>query len=92
MVSEVRYFSFKEIQLHSRQPFRVLVAIIVVLKLVIAQPQVMLFAGDLAVRALGADRWVAAAHAPAAPVGPPAGAERGRVGGAVVLDKRGRRQ
>ena len=43
MVSNVRYFSFKEIHIHRRQPFWVLIAGIVVLKLVIAEPQVCLF-------------------------------------------------
>jgi CDP-diacylglycerol--serine O-phosphatidyltransferase len=43
MVSNVRYFSFKEIDIHRRQPFWVLIAGIVVLKLVIAEPQLCLF-------------------------------------------------
>lgn len=45
MVSNVRYFSFKETELYRRQPFWILVAVIVVLKLLIAEPQLMLFAG-----------------------------------------------
>lgn len=45
MVSNVRYFSFKEIDLHHRQPFWVLIAGILILKLLIAEPQVCLFAG-----------------------------------------------
>lgn len=44
MVSNVRYFSFKEIDIHRRQPFWVLVLVILALKLLIAEPQVCLFA------------------------------------------------
>jgi CDP-diacylglycerol--serine O-phosphatidyltransferase len=43
MVSNVRYFSFKEIHIQRRQPFWVLVAIIIVLNLLIAEPQLLLF-------------------------------------------------
>jgi len=43
MVSNVRYFSFKEIDIHRRQPFWVLVLVILALKLLIAEPQVCLF-------------------------------------------------
>src|SRR5207247_7954675 len=43
MVSEVPYYSFKDIHWQSRQPFWLLIAIIVALKLVIAQPQIALF-------------------------------------------------
>jgi CDP-diacylglycerol---serine O-phosphatidyltransferase len=43
MVSEVPYYSFKDIHWHNRQPFWLLIAIIVVFKLVIAQPQLALF-------------------------------------------------
>jgi CDP-diacylglycerol--serine O-phosphatidyltransferase len=43
MVSEVPYYSFKDIHWHSRQPFWLLIALIVLLKFVIAQPQVALF-------------------------------------------------
>jgi CDP-diacylglycerol--serine O-phosphatidyltransferase len=44
MVSNVRYFSFKEIELYHRQPFWVLIAGILLLKLMIAEPQVCIFA------------------------------------------------
>ena len=44
MVSNVRYFSFKEIDIHRRQPFWVLVLVILALKLFIAEPQICLFA------------------------------------------------
>jgi CDP-diacylglycerol--serine O-phosphatidyltransferase len=43
MVSGVRYLSFKEIHIHRRQPFWILLAIILLLKLFIAEPQVFLF-------------------------------------------------
>jgi CDP-diacylglycerol--serine O-phosphatidyltransferase len=45
MVSEFRYFSFKEIRLHRRHPFPVLVALIVVIMLTIGAPELMLFLG-----------------------------------------------
>jgi CDP-diacylglycerol--serine O-phosphatidyltransferase len=45
MVSEVPYYSFKDIHLQERQPFWLLIALILVAKLVIAQPQIMLFTG-----------------------------------------------
>jgi CDP-diacylglycerol---serine O-phosphatidyltransferase len=44
MVSNIKYFSFKETELYRRQPFWILIAIIVLLKLFIAEPQIMLFA------------------------------------------------
>ena len=43
MVSEVPYYSFKDIHWQSRQPFWLLIAVIVVFKVVIAQPQLALF-------------------------------------------------
>ncbi len=43
MVSEVRYFSFKEIRVHQRHPFPVLLGLILVFMLTIAAPQPMLF-------------------------------------------------
>jgi CDP-diacylglycerol--serine O-phosphatidyltransferase len=58
MVSNVRYFSFKEIDLHRRQPFWVLLAGILVLKLLIAEPQVCLFAGFLLYALSGPARWL----------------------------------
>ncbi len=45
MVSEFRYFSFKEVQLHRRHPFPVLVGLIIVAMLTIAEPEPMLFLG-----------------------------------------------
>lgn len=58
MVSGLRYFSFKEIHIHRRQPFWVLLAIILLLKLFIAEPQVFLFAGFSLYAASGPARWV----------------------------------
>jgi CDP-diacylglycerol--serine O-phosphatidyltransferase len=45
MVSEIRYFSFKEFQLHHRHPFSVLLGVLVVALLTIAEPEIMLFVG-----------------------------------------------
>jgi CDP-diacylglycerol--serine O-phosphatidyltransferase len=58
MVSNVKYFSFKETGLYRRQPFWILVAVIIVLKLLIAEPQIMLFAGFSLYAASGPARWV----------------------------------
>jgi CDP-diacylglycerol--serine O-phosphatidyltransferase len=60
MVSNVRYLSFKESDLYRRRPFSFLVAAIVVLKLIIAEPQIMLFAGFWVYAASGPVRalWV----------------------------------
>jgi CDP-diacylglycerol--serine O-phosphatidyltransferase len=60
MVSNVRYFSFKEIDIHRRQPFWVLVLVILTLKLFIAEPQICLFATFILYAASGPARsaWV----------------------------------
>jgi len=58
MVSNVEYFSFKETELYRRQPFWILIAVIIVLKLLIAEPQLMLFAGFTLYAASGPGRWV----------------------------------
>mgnify|MGYP000452536596 CR=1 FL=1 len=62
MVSNVRYFSFKEVDIHRRQPFWVLLAGILILKLLIAEPQMVLFTGFFLYAASGpvrtAWRWV----------------------------------
>jgi CDP-diacylglycerol--serine O-phosphatidyltransferase len=57
MVSNVKYFSFKETELYRRQPFWMLVAVIVGLKLLIAEPQLMLFGGFSLYAASGPLRW-----------------------------------
>jgi CDP-diacylglycerol--serine O-phosphatidyltransferase len=43
MVSNVKYYSFKELSLSKRMPFRLLVALILLLIVIAAEPQVMLF-------------------------------------------------
>jgi len=43
MVSELRYFSFKEFQLHRRHPFPVLIGLIVGILLLVGKPELMLF-------------------------------------------------
>jgi len=58
MVSNVRYFSFKEIDIYRRQPFWVLIAGILILKLLIAEPQMCLFAGFFLYAASGPARSV----------------------------------
>ncbi len=45
MVSEIRYFSFKEVHVHRRHPFSVLLGLIVVALLTIGAPVPMLFLG-----------------------------------------------
>ncbi len=44
MVSNIRYWSFKGVEMHARRPFQVLVAAVLVVMVVTAAPQVMLFA------------------------------------------------
>lgn len=58
MISNVPYFSFKEIHLHRRQPFWVLIVVILLLKLFIAEPQLFLFTVFLLYAASGPARWV----------------------------------
>jgi len=45
MVSEIRYYSFKEIRFHQRHPFPVLLGLILLIYLTVGQPEVMLFLG-----------------------------------------------
>ena len=92
MVSEFRYFSFKEFKLHRRHPFPVLLALIVLIMLTIGAPEVMLFLG-ITGYALSApvDGALASRARPAAAPG----AARSRLPtaslAAVVLDKPGAR-
>jgi CDP-diacylglycerol--serine O-phosphatidyltransferase len=58
MVSNIKYFSFKETELYRRQPFWMLVAVIIVLKLLVAEPQIMLFASFSLYASSGPLRWV----------------------------------
>jgi CDP-diacylglycerol---serine O-phosphatidyltransferase len=45
MVSEIKYYSFKEIRFHHRHPFSVLLGLILLIYLTVGQPEVMLFLG-----------------------------------------------
>jgi CDP-diacylglycerol--serine O-phosphatidyltransferase len=45
MVSNLRYLSFKDIDFRKRRPFNVLVALILLLILFLAEPEILLFAG-----------------------------------------------
>lgn len=47
MVSEIRYFSFKEIHVHRRHPFPVLVGLLLLLVLAVGAPQLVLFVGAM---------------------------------------------
>jgi len=58
MVSNIKYFSFKETELYRRQPFWMLVAVIIVLKLLVAEPQIMLCGGFSLYALSGPVRWV----------------------------------
>jgi CDP-diacylglycerol--serine O-phosphatidyltransferase len=58
MVSNLKFFSFKETELYRRQPFWILLAVIVLLKLVIAEPQIMLFTGFSLYACSGPLRWL----------------------------------
>jgi CDP-diacylglycerol--serine O-phosphatidyltransferase len=58
MVSAIRYFSFKELELGRRQPFSVLLAVIVALMVFLAEPQIFLFVGAVGYAASGPIRAV----------------------------------
>jgi CDP-diacylglycerol--serine O-phosphatidyltransferase len=45
MVSEIRYYSFKEFRFHHRHPFSVLLGLILLIMLTIGAPEAMLFLG-----------------------------------------------
>jgi CDP-diacylglycerol--serine O-phosphatidyltransferase len=45
MVSNLRYYSFKDVDFRKRRPFNVLVALILLLILFLAEPEILLFAG-----------------------------------------------
>jgi CDP-diacylglycerol--serine O-phosphatidyltransferase len=87
MVSEFKYYSFKEIRFHHRHPFPVLLGLILLIYLVAGQPEVMLFLG-IASYALSAPvvlvvRWLSGRRSPPSPAGEAAPVR------AVVLDKPG---
>jgi len=58
MVSNLKFFSFKETELYRRQPFEIFLGGIVLLILVIAEPQVMLFMGFSLYACSGPLRWL----------------------------------
>jgi len=53
MVSEIKYYSFKEIRFHHRHPFPVLLGLILVGYLTMGEPQMMLFLGVMGYAASG---------------------------------------
>lgn len=53
MVSNVPYYSFKDVNVRSRQPFSMLVFAVILVMLIIAEPQVMLFGGMVVYAASG---------------------------------------
>jgi CDP-diacylglycerol--serine O-phosphatidyltransferase len=77
MVSNIRYWSFKGVEMHARRPFQVLVAAVLVVMVITAAPQVMLFALFAAYAAsgvvLGPLRAARRKLVPAARGGPAAG-------------------
>ena len=58
MVSNLKFFSFKETELYRRQPFGIFLGGIVLLILVIAEPQIMLFGGFFLYACSGPLRWL----------------------------------
>src|SRR5437762_5287616 len=68
MVSEIRYYSFKEIRFHHRHPFPVLLGLILLIYLAVGQPQVMLFLGIAAYASSGPlallFRWITGRRLP----------------------------
>jgi len=88
MVSEIKYYSFKEIRFHHRHPFPVLLAAILLIYLTVGQPQVMLFLGIAGYASSGPVavlfRWMTGRRTPPAGEAGTAPAVR-----AVPLDKPG---
>jgi CDP-diacylglycerol--serine O-phosphatidyltransferase len=60
MVSNLRYYSFKDIDLRARAPFYSLVGFMLVVTVAVAQPQVLLFLAMLAYVFSGPVAWVVA--------------------------------
>lgn len=48
MVSNVRYYSFKDLDLRARMPFYAMVGMIILVMLVVAQPEILFFLGVIA--------------------------------------------
>jgi len=87
MVSEIKYYSFKEIRFHHRHPFSVLLLLIAMIYLTVGQPEVMLFLGIAGYALSGPvvllSRWVTGRRVP------PAAADDVASVRAVMLDKPG---
>jgi CDP-diacylglycerol--serine O-phosphatidyltransferase len=87
MVSEIKYYSFKEIRFHHRHPFSVLLLLIAVIYLTVGQPEVMLFLGIAGYALSGPvvllSRWLTGRRVP------PAAADDVASVRAVMLDKPG---
>jgi len=81
MVSEIKYYSFKEIRFHHRHPFPVLLGLIGILYLTVGEPQLMLFLGMVGYAASGpltlAFRWATGRRTPST------GEQAGRASGAA---------
>src|SRR5437867_884388 len=88
MVSEVKYYSFKDIRFHHRHPFPVLLGLILLIYLTVGQPQAMLLLGIAAYASSGPlallFRWITGRRLP--PPGESAATPPVR---AVPLDKPG---
>src|SRR5437867_122758 len=87
MVSEIKYYSFKEIRFHHRHPFPVLLGLILLFFLTVGTPQVMLFLG-MGSYALSGPLMALVRRLTGRPLQPAADAESPPVR-AVVLDKPG---
>jgi len=59
MVSNLRYYSFKDIDLRARAPFFTLVGLMLVVTIAVAQPQILLFLAMIAYVFSGPATWVA---------------------------------
>ncbi len=62
MVSNLRYFSFKQLDLRKRHPFWILVSAILLIKLTIAEPQIMFFTFFLLYTLSGPLLWCLTIH------------------------------
>ena len=86
MVSEIRYYSFKEIRFHHRHPFSVLVGLILLIMLTIGAPEAVMFLG-ITGYALSGPVALVVRHLAARRRRPPAAAQATPAVRAVVLDK-----
>src|SRR5262245_20448712 len=60
MVSNLRYYSFKDIDLRARAPFFTLVGLMLVVTVAVAQPQILLFLAMIAYVSSGPVGWIVA--------------------------------